>query len=193
MIESVEERGICWKGDDLCGSILFRTMDIWVKRKGVSLTAGLEAHTPLSKEAAYQFLQEGKLMPTDLAWHAGASGWEPLSEVLGISPAQSKWLIPPEVSPDGFDYSYEPAEGESTYKDGHLYMFEATCDKCNMEVMGPEKWFANGICPECGKSGMWIYDGADSGFWIEVDESSEDLIIIPHTIKPSEPNTPPNV
>ena len=182
---------------------MFRTMYIWVKRKGVSLAAGLEAHTPLSKEAAYQFLQEGKLMPTDLAWHAGASGWEPLSEVLGVSPAQP--IVPPNPrpmttefitmggDPDGFDCSYEPAEGESTYKDGHLYMFEATCDKCNMEVMGPEKWFANGICPECGKSGMWIYGEGGMGFWIEVNESSEDLIIIPHTIKPSEPNTPPNV
>jgi hypothetical protein len=53
-------------------------MDIHITRKG-------EKHGPYPEATARQFLEEGKLLPTDLAWHAGADGWKPLSEVLGAA------------------------------------------------------------------------------------------------------------
>ena len=77
---------------------------------------------------------------------------------------------------EGFDSTYVPAEGESTYKDGHLYMFEARCDKCNMEVTGPERFFKRECCPKCGST-YWVCHR--EGFWMEVDEGSGDLIMIP--------------
>ena len=75
-----------------------------------------------------------------------------------------------------FDSFYKPSEGESTYKDGHLYMFEAHCDKCMMTVMAPEAWLKKQSCPKCGPT----YWGSDwEGFWIEVDEHSWGLCMIP--------------
>ncbi|MFP6872733.1 MAG: GYF domain-containing protein [Verrucomicrobiales bacterium] len=53
-------------------------MDIHITRKG-------EKHGPYPEATARQFLEEGKLSPTDMAWHAGADGWKPLSEVLGAA------------------------------------------------------------------------------------------------------------
>ena len=53
-------------------------MDIHITRKG-------EKHGPYPEATARQFLEEGKLLPTDLAWHDGADGWKPLSEVLGAA------------------------------------------------------------------------------------------------------------
>ena len=53
-------------------------MDIHINRKG-------EQHGPYPEATARQFLEEGKLLPADLAWHAGTDGWKPLSEVLGVA------------------------------------------------------------------------------------------------------------
>ena len=56
-------------------------MDIHITRKG-------EKHGPYPEATARQFLEEGKLLPTDMAWHAGADDWKPLSEVLGAAEAK---------------------------------------------------------------------------------------------------------
>jgi hypothetical protein len=62
-------------------------MDIHITRKG-------EKHGPYPEATARQFLEEGKLLPTDLAWHDGAEGWKSLSEVLGAA-AQPPAIPPP--------------------------------------------------------------------------------------------------
>ena len=51
-------------------------MDIHITRKG-------EKHGPYPEANAREMMAAGQLLPTDLAWHAGADGWKPLSEVLG--------------------------------------------------------------------------------------------------------------
>jgi hypothetical protein len=68
-------------------------MDIHITRKG-------EKHGPYPEATARQFLEEGKLLPTDLAWHAGADGWKPLSEVLGAT-TQPPATPPPSPPPAG--------------------------------------------------------------------------------------------
>ena len=68
-------------------------MDIHITRKG-------EKHGPYPEATARQFLEEGKLLPTDLAWHAGADGWKPLSEVLGAA-TQPPATPPPSPPPPG--------------------------------------------------------------------------------------------
>ena len=73
--------------------VILRTMDIHITRKG-------EKHGPYPEATARQFLEEGKLSPTDLAWHAGADGWKPLSEVLAAA-AQPPAAAPPPKPPGG--------------------------------------------------------------------------------------------
>ena len=63
-------------------------MDIHITRKG-------EQHGPYPEANAREMLAVGKLLPTDLAWHAGADGWKPLSEVLGSTPAAAQAPPPP--------------------------------------------------------------------------------------------------
>ena len=65
-------------------------MDIHITRNG-------EQHGPYPEASAREMLAAGQLLPTDLAWHAGADGWKPLSEVLGA--AQPPATPPP--SPQG--------------------------------------------------------------------------------------------
>jgi hypothetical protein len=62
-------------------------MDIHITRKG-------EKFGPYPEAVARQYLEEGTLAVTDLAWHAGADGWKPLGEVLGIATQ-----VPPEPQP----------------------------------------------------------------------------------------------
>ena len=59
-------------------------MDIHITRKG-------EQFGPYPEEVARQYLQDGTLAATDLAWHAGADGWKPLAEVLGVGSAGRQW------------------------------------------------------------------------------------------------------
>ena len=68
-------------------------LQIHITRKG-------EKHGPYPEATARQFLEEGKLLPTDLAWHAGADGWKPLSEVLGAA-TQPPATPPPSPPPPG--------------------------------------------------------------------------------------------
>jgi uncharacterized membrane protein len=68
-------------------------MDIHISRKG-------EQFGPYPEAVARQYLQDGTLAATDLAWHAGADGWKPLGELLGIAaqpPAEP--TPPPEPQP----------------------------------------------------------------------------------------------
>ena len=39
---------------------------------------------PYTIEETYRYVQEGRLLQADLAWHEGAADWKPLSDVLGI-------------------------------------------------------------------------------------------------------------
>jgi len=68
-------------------------MDIHITRKG-------EQHGPYPEANAREMLAAGKLLPTDLAWHAGADGWKPLSEVLGAA-TQPPATPPPSPPPPG--------------------------------------------------------------------------------------------
>ena len=56
-------------------------MDIHITRKG-------EKHGPYPEASAREMLAAGQLLPTDMAWHAGADDWKPLSEVLGAAEAK---------------------------------------------------------------------------------------------------------
>ena len=68
-------------------------MDIHITRNG-------EQHGPYPEASAREMLAAGQLQPTDLAWHAGADGWKPLSEVLGVG-AQPAATPPPPPKPPG--------------------------------------------------------------------------------------------
>ena len=68
-------------------------MDIHITRKG-------EQHGPYPEANAREMLAAGQLLPTDLAWHAGADGWKPLSEVLGAA-TQPPATPPPSPPPSG--------------------------------------------------------------------------------------------
>ena len=68
-------------------SLIFRTMDIHITRNG-------EQHNTYPEATARQFLEEGKLLSTDLACYAGADGWKPLSEVLEVSAQPSATTSP---------------------------------------------------------------------------------------------------
>jgi hypothetical protein len=68
-------------------------MDIHITRKG-------EQHGPYPEANAREMLAAGQLLPTDLAWHAGADGWKPLSEVLGAE-TQPPATPPPSPPPSG--------------------------------------------------------------------------------------------
>jgi len=62
-------------------------MKIHITRKG-------EQYGPYPEASAREMLAAGQLLPTDLAWHEGAEGWKPLSELLGAA-AQSPATPPP--------------------------------------------------------------------------------------------------
>jgi hypothetical protein len=51
----------------------------------IHITRNGEQHGPYPEESARQMLEAGQLLPADLAWHGGADGWKPLSEVLGAA------------------------------------------------------------------------------------------------------------
>ena len=68
-------------------------MNIYITRNG-------EQHGPYPEATARQLLAEGQLLPADLAWHEGADGWKPLSEVLGAA-VQPPAAVPPAQPPEG--------------------------------------------------------------------------------------------
>ena len=67
-------------------------MDIHITRNG-------EQHGPYPEATARQFLEAGQLLPADLAWHEGADGWKPLSEVLGAAAQPPATPPPPPPKP----------------------------------------------------------------------------------------------
>jgi type II secretory pathway pseudopilin PulG len=50
---------------------------------------------PFTEDQLRKMLAEGKLSPTDLAWHEGLSGWLPLNQILDISTTQPGITPPP--------------------------------------------------------------------------------------------------
>ncbi|MBT5321558.1 MAG: DUF4339 domain-containing protein [Verrucomicrobiales bacterium] len=68
-------------------------LQIHITRKG-------EQHGPYPEANAREMLAAGQLLPTDLAWHAGADGWKPLSEILGAA-TQPPATPPPSPPPPG--------------------------------------------------------------------------------------------
>jgi hypothetical protein len=69
-------------------------LQIHITRKG-------EQHGPYPEASAREMLAAGQLLPTDLAWHAGAEGWKPLSEVLGAATQPPATPPPPPKPPGG--------------------------------------------------------------------------------------------
>ena len=81
---------------------------------------------PYPEDIAKQYLDEGTLLKTDLAWHAGAEGWEPLGKLLAAEeeiktdepppPPAPAATAPPEVKstaqPTGFA-TYSPYDEET--------------------------------------------------------------------------------
>ncbi len=78
-------------------------MEIHITRKG-------EQHGPYPEASAREMLAAGQLLPTDLAWHAGADGWKPLSELLGAAQPPA---TPPPTPPAGGPPSSPPGGGIS--------------------------------------------------------------------------------
>jgi hypothetical protein len=64
---------------------------------------------PYPEDIAKQYLDEGKLQGSDLAWHAGADGWKPLEKLLAgeeetkaTEPPPPPAAVPPtEAASDG--------------------------------------------------------------------------------------------
>jgi hypothetical protein len=70
-------------------------MEIYIHRDN-------EDFGPYSPETAQDYINDGALLETDLAWHEGMDEWKPLGEVLGITrPALPAWasIIPPPSLP----------------------------------------------------------------------------------------------
>ena len=65
--------------------------------RNISITRQGQQFGPYPEDVARQFLAEGKLKASDLAWHPGADGWKPLSEV--VSAPQSESSPPPPPTP----------------------------------------------------------------------------------------------
>jgi hypothetical protein len=126
---------------------------------------------------ARQFLAEGKLKASDLAWHPGADGWKPLSEVVGAPQSESSppppptpAAAPPEASPQAEPppdtkvhisrkgerhgpYTY--ATAKDYFASGQL-MADDNCWHDGMdgwkplgEVMGGGNAAGGTTCPEC--------------------------------------------
>ncbi len=57
----------------------------------IHIDRGGQRYGPYSLEDARNYLADGSLLPTDLAWHEGMSDWLPLRQIAGIgnSPAAS--------------------------------------------------------------------------------------------------------
>ncbi len=63
-------------------------MELHINRNG-------ENFGPYSIEDVRGYLASGSLLSTDMAWHEGAVGWVPLSQVQAIAPVSSAKVAPP--------------------------------------------------------------------------------------------------
>ena len=66
--------------------------------RNIHVTREDQQFGPYPEDVAKQFLAEGKLLASDLAWHTGADGWKPLAEVLGPTQNQDTPPLPPPAS-----------------------------------------------------------------------------------------------
>jgi hypothetical protein len=65
------------------GSLNFRNvLSMKDEPRKIHITRKGQQFGPYPEEIAKQYLSEGKLQGSDLAWHAGADGWKPLEELL---------------------------------------------------------------------------------------------------------------
>ena len=63
--------------------------------RNIHVTREDQQFGPYPEDVAKQFLAEGKLLASDLAWHLEADGWKPLGEVLGPTQNQDDPPLPP--------------------------------------------------------------------------------------------------
>ena len=61
----------------------------------IHISRGDESSGPYSLEEVQAYLDQGLLLPTDLAWQEGMEDWVPLSELLGQSAAPEPAPSPP--------------------------------------------------------------------------------------------------
>jgi len=83
----------------------------------IHINRGGQSFGPYPEDVARQHLEAGSLLPTDLAWHEGADGWKPLSEVLAPpAPPPAAEEPPPPPPPDGAatDGAPPPPDGDSS-------------------------------------------------------------------------------
>jgi len=83
----------------------------------IHINRGGQSFGPYPEDVARQHLEAGSLLPTDLAWHEGADGWKPLSEVLAPpAPQPAAEEPPPPPPPDGAatDGAPPPPDGDSS-------------------------------------------------------------------------------
>ena len=66
----------------------------------IYITRGSDSSGPYSLEDVQTYLEQGMLLPDDLAYHEGLPGWTPLEEVLAaVKPASAPAITPPVPSP----------------------------------------------------------------------------------------------
>ena len=83
----------------------------------IHINRGGQSFGPYPEDVARQHLEAGSLLPTDLAWHEGADGWKPLSEVLAPpAPQPAAEEPPPPPPPDGAatDGAPPPPDGDAS-------------------------------------------------------------------------------
>ena len=83
----------------------------------IHINRGGQSFGPYPEDVARQHLEAGSLLPTDLAWHEGADGWKPLSEVLAPpAPPPAAEEPPPPPPPDGTatDGAPPPPDGDAS-------------------------------------------------------------------------------
>jgi hypothetical protein len=71
------------------------------EQRQIHITRKGEQFGPYPETTAKQFLEDGQLLASDLAWHTGAEGWKPLGELFGTMPAEESAPPPPPAGPTG--------------------------------------------------------------------------------------------
>lgn len=69
------------------------------EQRQIHITRKGEQFGPYPEATAKQFLEDGQLLASDLAWHAGAEGWKPLGELFGTVPPEDAPPPPPPAGP----------------------------------------------------------------------------------------------
>ena len=69
------------------------------EQRQIHITRNGEQFGPYPEATAKQFLEDGQLLASDLAWHTGAEGWKPLGELFGTMPPEEAVPPPPPTGP----------------------------------------------------------------------------------------------